>query len=161
MHFKKSFEQVFPSDPFSYFFLDEQFNRHYQADLQFGKLFSSFSALAIFIACLGLFALVSFSASMRTKEIGIRKVLGATSRSLKGLLTKEYLYLILLAVLLTVPVIYYWGNSWLENFASRIDIGVLAFLVTGVIMLVISMATVTGRILSTTRENPVKALKSK
>ncbi|NHE56386.1 ABC transporter permease [Cyclobacterium plantarum] len=159
-HLKQSYEKVFPGDPFSYFFLDEEFNRQYQADLQFGKLFTSFSSLAVFMACLGLFALVSFSASMKTKEIGIRKVLGATSRSLIGLLTREYLYLLLLAVILTVPVIYFWGNSWLENFAFRINIGIAAFLVPGAIMLVIAMVTVMGRILSTTRENPVKALKA-
>lgn len=158
-HLKKSFEQVFPGDPFSYFFLDEQFNRQYQADLQFGKLFSAFSFLAIFMACLGLFALVSFSASMRTKEVGIRKVLGATSGSLIVLMTREYLYLLALAVILTIPVIYYWGNSWLENFAYRIDIGLEYFLIPGLMMLLVAMVTVWGRIYSTARENPAKALK--
>lgn len=158
-HLQQSFEKVFPGDPFSYFFLDEQFNRQYQADLQFGKLFYAFSILAIFIACLGLFALVSFSASMRTKEIGVRKVLGATSGNLIGLLTKEYLYLLLFAVLMTIPVIYYGGNSWLENYAYRIDVGMESFLYPGLMMLFIAMVTVWGRIYSTARENPIKALK--
>ncbi|MFD2036269.1 ABC transporter permease [Belliella marina] len=160
VHLQESFQKVFPEDPFDYFFLDEQFNRQYQADLQFGKLFSTFSLLAIFMACLGLFALVSFSASMRTKEIGIRKVLGATSGNLIGLLTKEYLYLLALAVSMTIPVIYYWGNSWLENYAYRIDIGVEFFVLPGLIMLLIAMATVLGRIYNTATDTPSKALKT-
>ena len=101
-HVESAYKATFPDDPFSYFFLDDSFNQQYQADLQFGNLFSAFSALAVFIACLGLFALVSFSATLRTKEVGIRKVLGATVGNLMVLLSREYLVLLLVASLTAV-----------------------------------------------------------
>lgn len=114
-HIEGAYHTVFPNDPFHYFFLEEDFNRQYQAELRFGKLFSAFSLLAVFIACLGLFALVSFSATLRVREIGIRKVFGASTHNLMVLLSGEYLVLLLVAVILAIPVIILWGRDWLNN----------------------------------------------
>lgn len=154
------FHENFPHDPFSYHFLDDSFNQQYQADLQFGNLFAVFSALAIFIACLGLFALVSFSATLRVKEIGIRKVLGAKIGHLMMLLSKEYLYLLLIANVLALPVVWYWGRDWLDNYAFKIDMNIDLFVVPGILLLVISVITVSYQTFSTAKANPVDSLRS-
>lgn len=155
-----AYQENFPNDPFTYYFLDESFNRQYQADLQFGNLFAAFSGLAIFIACLGLFALVSFSATLRTKEIGIRKVLGAKVVHLMALLSKEYLYLLLLANLLALPAVWYWGSDWLNNYAFKIEMGFDLFLIPGIVLLIISALTVSYQTFATAKANPVDALRS-
>ncbi|MEP2026803.1 MAG: FtsX-like permease family protein [Reichenbachiella sp.] len=155
-----AYQENFPNDPFVYHFLDESFNRQYQADLQFGNLFAAFSGLAIFIACLGLFALVSFSATLRTKEIGIRKVLGAKVGHLMALLSKEYLYLLLLANLLALPAVWYWGSDWLNNYAFKIEMGFDLFLIPGTVLLIISALTVSYQTFATAKANPVDALRS-
>lgn len=151
---------VFPDNPFEYFFLDEDFNRQYQSDLQFGRLFGAFSAFAIFIACIGLFALVSFSATLRIKEIGIRKVLGARIGSLMILLSREYLTLLLTAIVLAVPVVLYFGQRWLEDYAFQTSLGADLVLLPAITLLLISILTVTYRTYVTARANPVKALKN-
>ncbi|WP_020533266.1 FtsX-like permease family protein [Flexithrix dorotheae] len=158
-HIEKSYKKVFPNDPFEFTFLDEDFNRQYKSDLQFGKLFSVFSVLAILIACLGLFALVSFSASLRIKEIGIRKVLGASMSNLMFLLSKEYFLLLAVAIFLAFPIVIFWGNSWLENFAFKTEIGIDLFLIPTLVFIVISLITVSYKTFSTAKANPVKALK--
>ncbi|MEO9802774.1 MAG: FtsX-like permease family protein [Reichenbachiella sp.] len=159
-HIESAFYQAFPNDPFTYYFLDESFNRQYQTDLQFGNLFAAFSGLAIFIACLGLFALVSFSATLRMKEIGIRKVLGARVVHLMGLLSKEYLALLLLANVVALPAVWYLGRSWLDNYAFKIDLGVDLFLIPGLLLLAISILTVSYQTYATAKANPVDALRS-
>lgn len=159
-HMKSAFHSAFPNDPFDYFFLEDDFNRQYQADLQFGKLFSSFSMLAIFIACLGLFALVSFSATLRMKEIGVRKILGASVNNLMLLLSREYLMLLLIAVLISFPVVIYAANSWLNNYAYRVGIGIDILLIPVLILSLISFLTVSYRTYKTARTNPVQSLKS-
>lgn len=155
-----AFHTAFPNDPLYYFFLNDSFNRQYQADLQFGKLFTAFSLLAIFISCLGLFALVSFSASLKTKEIGIRKVLGASVGHVMGLLTKEYLSLLLLASLLATPLIIWGGKQWLENYAFRINMSIEFVVVPVAVLLIVSVLTVSYKTWSAARANPVKALKT-
>lgn len=159
-HLKASYHSAFPNDPFYYFFLDDSFNRQYQADRQFGSLFTAFSVLAIFISCLGLFALVSFSASLRTKEIGVRKVLGATVSNLMILLSKEYLILLLIANVLAIPVVFLGGNAWLENYAFRISIGADLVFAPMIVLLVISFLTVSYRTYVTAKANPVKSLRT-
>lgn len=159
-HIQSVYYQSFPNDPFIYYFLDEAFNRQYQADLQFGSLFAAFSGLAIFIACLGLFALVSFSATLRVKEIGIRKVLGAGMAHLMGLLSKEYLLLLLLANALALPAVWYWGSDWLDNYAFKIDMGIDMFLFPFLILLVISILTVSYQTFAAANANPVDSLRS-
>ncbi len=158
-HLKKSYKAVFPNDPFDFFFLEDDFNRQYQADLQFGKLFSAFSVLAIFIACLGLFGLVSYSASLRLKEIGIRKVLGASISNLMLLLSKEYLLLLLLANVLALPILLWGAKAWLDNYAYRISISAEMILVPGLVLFVVSLLTVSYQTYRSAKANPAHALR--
>ncbi len=159
-HIEDSYKTVFPDDPFEYFFLDDSFNRQYQSDLQFQKLFLAFSSLAIFIACLGLFALVSFSANLKVKEIGVRKVLGASIGNLMLMLSKEYLALLGMAVILAVPMVVFGGSSWLKNYAYRVDIGLEMILVPALILFVIALLTVSYRTFVASKANPVDSLRS-
>ena len=129
-------------------------------DLQFGNLFSVFSLLAIFIACLGLFALVSFSASLRGREIGIRKVLGAGTRNVMVLLSGEYIALILVAVILAVPAFIWWGRDWLNDYAYNIRMGLDIFLIPVLILITVSFLTVGYRIYVASLANPVDSLKA-
>ncbi|MDN5211338.1 ABC transporter permease [Fulvivirgaceae bacterium BMA12] len=158
-HIEKTYKSFFPVDVFDYFFLEDEFNRQYQADLQFGNLFLAFAALAIFIACIGLFALVSFSATSRIKEIGIRKVLGASVNNLMMLLSSEYLMLISIAVVLAIPAILYWGKAWLENYAFRIDIEFDLFIIPALVLVLASIITVSYRTYATAKANPVDSLR--
>jgi len=159
-HIENSYKTVFPDDPFEYFFLDDSFNRQYQSDLQFQNLFLAFSALAVFIACLGLFALVSFSANLKVKEIGVRKVLGASMGNLMLLLSREYLVLLGIAVVLAIPMVVFGANSWLENYAYRIDIGLEMVLIPALILFIIALLTVSYRTFVASKANPVNSLRS-
>ena len=159
-HIEDAYHSVFPNDPFHYFFLDDEFNSHYQTDLRFGNLFSAFSLLAIFIACLGLFALVSFSATLRIKEIGIRKVFGAGVTNLMILLSREYFVLLLVATGLAIPVIIFWGRAWLENYAYKTGMGIELFLIPALVLVIISVLTLSYRTYTSARANPVDSLKS-
>jgi putative ABC transport system permease protein len=156
---ESTFRSFYADQPFEYFFADDAFNRQYQSEVQFGKIFFSFAALAIFIACSGLFALVSFSATLRVKEIGIRKVLGADTRHLVLLLSREYIIPITLATLVAIPVIWYWGSSWLSNYATRIQISVDLFVIPVMILIVIAALTVSQKTFTTARANPVDSLR--
>ncbi len=156
---ESTFRSFYPDQPFEYFFADDTFNRQYQSEVQFGKIFFSFAALAIFISCAGLFALVSFSATLRVKEIGIRKVLGADDRHLVLLLSKEYVVLISLATLVAIPVIWYGGSLWLRNYATRIHIGVDLFVIPVMIVIVIAALTVSQKSFTTAQGNPVDSLR--
>jgi putative ABC transport system permease protein len=157
-HIESTYHSVFPDDPFSYFFLEDDFNKQYQADLQFGNLFSAFSLLAIFIACLGLFALVSFSVTLRVKEIGIRKVLGASVGNLMVLLSCEYIVLMIIANVLAIPVIIFAARSWLNNFAFKIEIGIGLLLIPSIILFIISLLTVSLRTYTTATMSPTKSI---
>ncbi|WP_416865678.1 MAG: ABC transporter permease [Imperialibacter sp.] len=159
-YIKTAYDEVYPGNEFNYFFLDDAFNRQYQADLQFGNLFTAFSVLAIFISCLGLFALVSFSASLKTKEIGIRKVLGASVGQLMTLLSKEYLVLLLVASALAIPLVIWGGQQWLENYAFRVEMGVEFIVVPAFLLLVVSVLTVSHSTWKAARGNPVESLKT-
>ncbi|MGD1894265.1 MAG: ABC transporter permease [Cyclobacteriaceae bacterium] len=159
-HIKSTYSALFPGNPFNYFFLNDNFNQQYQADLQFGNLFSAFSGLAIFIACLGLFALVSYSATLRIKEIGIRKVLGASINNLMLLLSREYLVLLLIAIVLAVPATILGGRTWLENYAYKTEIGLDLLLFPGLILMLISVLTVSYRTYATAKTNPVESLRT-
>ncbi len=159
-HVKSTYQSIYPNDPFHYFFLDDSFNQQYQADLQFGNLFSAFSVLAIFIATIGLFALVSFSAALRVQEIGIRKVLGATVSSLMILLSREYLLLLLVASLMAVPIIILGGKAWLDNYAYKVGIGAGLFFVPALVLLAIALLTVSYRTYAAARANPVDSLRT-
>lgn len=159
-HIEHSYKTVFPDDPFEYFFLDDSFNRQYQSDLQFQNLFLAFSALAVFIACLGLFALVSFSANLKVKEIGVRKVLGASIGNLMLLLSKEYLGLLGISVVLAIPMVIVGANSWLENYAYKIEIDPVMILIPAFILFIIALLTVSYRTFVASKANPTDSLRS-
>jgi putative ABC transport system permease protein len=157
-HIQAAYKSAFPEDPFNYYFLDEDFNRQYQADIQFANLFSVFSVLAIFIACLGLFALVSVSAFLRAKEISIRKVLGASVGKLMFLLVREYIFLLGVSAFLAVPAVIWGGKAWLENYPYQVAIGLGVLLVPGIILFAIAFFTVSYQTYRRANTNPVKSL---
>lgn len=150
----------FKGNPFEFSFLDEYFNRQYRSEIQFGILFGIFSLLAIAIACIGLFALVSFMIKQRTKEIGVRKVLGADVRAVFFLLTKDFIKLVLIANLIAWPVGWLLMNHWLEDFANRIHINGLVFVLAGLSALLIAMITISFQAIKAGLTNPVKSLRT-
>lgn len=153
-------KQMVPDQPFKYLFLDEDLNAHYDAEKRAGQVFAIFSMLAIVIACVGLFGLSAYTASLRTKEIGVRKVLGATVGSVVVLLSKEFSKLILIAFVIAVPISWYIMERWLDEFAYRINIGAGVFLLAGVSALIISWLTVSYQSIKAAIVNPVKSLRS-
>ncbi len=148
-----------PDRPFEYFFLDDRFDMMYKSEERTGKIFSSFAVLAIFVSCLGLFALASFMAEQRTKEIGIRKILGASAASLSFLISKEFLKWVLYANVLAWPVAFFVMKKWLANFAYRTTIGIEIFLLSGFLALGIAFLTVSYQALKTAFVNPVDTLR--
>jgi putative ABC transport system permease protein len=159
-HIEATFHSFFPDQPFDYYFADDAFNRQYQSEVQFGKIFFSFTTLAVFIACIGLFALAAYSATLRVKEFGIRKVLGASTGNLVMLLSRELLVLISIAIILSIPVIFYCAKMWLENYALRIDIGIDLFTIPALVLVFVSFLTVSHRTYVTARTNPVESLRT-
>ena len=156
---QEAWSQAFPGSPFDYFFLDDYYNRQYQADRQFNKVFSAFTTLAILIASLGLFGLASYTAVRRTKEIGIRKVLGASVGSILVLLSQEYIKLTVIALVIAIPVANYFFSEWLSNFAYRTPIDWWMFLVPGLLVLFIALLSVSSQTLKAARRNPVDSLR--
>ena len=157
---EKTWETFSPETPFEYSFLDETFDRQYQADTSMNEIFGYASGLTIFIACLGLFGLASFSAERRTKEIGIRKVMGATMPSLIRLITREFIVLVAVANVIAWPIAYYIMQMWLQDFAYRADIGVVPFLLGGILAFAIALVTVGYQAIRVARSNPVNALRN-
>jgi putative ABC transport system permease protein len=155
---KSAWDRYFPNDPFSYFFLDETFNQQYKADTRFGVTFGLFATLAILIACFGLLGLSAYNVLQRTKEIGIRKVLGATERSLVFLLSREFLFLVLFALVIAIPVSWAVMHSWLQDFAYRIVIHWWVFILGGLLALLIALTTVGIQALRAATANPIKSL---
>ncbi|MHA7128209.1 ABC transporter permease [Algoriphagus namhaensis] len=152
--------EMAPHRPFLYSFLDEDFNNQYESDFRFRKIFTSFSVLAILIACLGLLGLATYTAEQRTKEIGIRKVLGASVPTIVGLLSRDFVKLVLIALVFAVPISWYAMNQWLQTFAYSIDIEWWIFLLAGVIALVVALFTISFQSIRAALMNPVKSLKS-
>jgi putative ABC transport system permease protein len=139
---EKQWKEIAPELPFEYSFMDDDFNRLYLGEKQVGKLIGVFASLSIFISCLGLFGLATFMAEQRIKEIGIRKVLGASVQGITFLLSTNFLKLVLIAVVIACPVAYYFMNEWLQGFAYRVDIDWLIFLIAGVGAILIALFTV-------------------
>ncbi len=154
------FQNHFAGNPFDYFFVDENYNRQYQAERQFGSIFTTASFLAIFIACLGLFGLAAFTAEQRTKEIGIRKVLGASIGQLIGLLSKDFLKLVMIAFVIASPLAYYGMTKWLEDFAYKADIAWWIFALAGASAVLIALVTVSWQSVKAALMNPVTSLRS-
>jgi len=148
------------SEPFDYNFLDAAFDSQYRSEHRLGSIFSIFAALSIFIACLGLFGLSAFMAERRTKEIGVRKVLGASVPSVVMLLSKDFLRLTLIAIVIAFPVAWYFMSKWLEDFAYRIDITWTIFLMAGVGTLIITLVTISFQAIGAAVANPVKSLRT-
>jgi putative ABC transport system permease protein len=152
-------KKINPNHPFEYSFLDNEFEQLYKTEQSFSTLIAGFAMLAIFIACLGLFGLASFITEQRTKEIGIRKVLGASVTNIILLTTKQFIILVLLANILVWPAAYYIMSSWLEDFAYRIDIEVWMFITAGISAIIIAFLTVSYQAIKAARANPVSSLK--
>ena len=150
----------FPGNPMDYFFLDQFFNRQYDGDKRFGQIFSMFTALAIFVACLGLFGLASFMTIQRTKEIGIRKALGSTSSEVVLLLSKGFIVLVLIANMIAWPLAYFIMSRWLQNFPYRISINPILFVAAGLTVVVIAFLSVGFQTLKAAQINPARTLRS-
>jgi len=146
--------------PFEYTFLDEQFARKYESEQIFSKVFITFTLLSIFIACLGLFGLASFTAGQRSKEIGIRKVLGASVPGIVFLLSKDFLKLVVLSLVIAVPLAWYAMSSWLEDFAYRIDMEWWVFAMAGLVAVLIALFTISFQSIKAALSNPVKSLRN-
>ncbi|MDX1910553.1 MAG: ABC transporter permease [Saprospiraceae bacterium] len=153
-------KEMAPSVPFDYSFLDEDFDKQYAAEMRLSKVFALFSGLAILIACLGLFGLASFMAAQRTKEIGIRKVLGATVLGITGMLAKDFIRLVLLAILIASPLAYYMMNQWLADFSYRLEMQWWMFATAGLAAVLVSLLTLGFQSIKAALANPVKSLKS-
>jgi len=149
-----------PGQPFNYYFLDDSFNTTYEAEQRLGQIFTIFTILSIIIACLGLFGLAAFSAEKRSKEIGIRKVLGASVPQITYKLSIDFLKLVVLAIVISIPLAWYAMNKWLEDFTYRIEIGLGVFVLAILLAILISIATVSYQSIKAAIVNPVKSLKT-
>lgn len=153
-------KEMAPGQPFGYTFMDDDFNNLYTAEERTGKIFITFAVIAILIACLGLFGLITYAAEQRIKEIGIRKVLGASVPNITGMLSLNFLKLVVIAGLIAFPVSWWAMNKWLQDFAYRVSIEWWVFLVTAIIALLIAFSTVYFQAMKAAMANPVKSLRS-
>ncbi|UCC43625.1 MAG: FtsX-like permease family protein, partial [Candidatus Zixiibacteriota bacterium] len=156
---ERKWQQLFPSSPFEYYFLDADFDRHYRSEERVGGIVGSFGLLGIAVACLGLFGLAAFMAEQRTKEIGIRKVLGSSVLGIIQLLIKEFVVLVAIANVIAWPIAYYVMNRWLQDFAYRIELGIGTFVLAGLAAMLIALLTFSYQAIRAARANPVEALK--
>jgi len=152
-------DEVYPGNAFEYFFIDESFNNQYRADQQFRDVFGLFAAFSVFISCLGLFGLAAFMAEQRTKEIGIRRILGASASGIVFLLSKEFTKWVLVANIIAWPVAFYVMNRWLQNFAYRTSMGVGIFILSGLLAFIIAVITVSYQSIKIAITNPVDSLR--
>lgn len=155
-----SWHNLNPNEPFEYSFMDEDFQKNYESENKLQGMVDSFTIIAILISCLGLFGLATFSAEQRIKEIGIRKVLGASVSNLVGLLSKEFVKLVLISLVIASPIAWFVMNKWLEDFAYRTSIGWWVFAATGITALVIALITVSFQAIKAALTNPVKNLRT-
>ncbi len=156
---ESAWKRYSPDFPFEYNFLDESLAKQYQSEERFEKAFISFSLLAIFISCLGLFGLISFTTEQRTKEIGIRKVLGASLSSITIMISKQFIILVLISIIIGCPLAFFAANKWLQNFAYRIEISWWMFVLSAGIILLIALATVSFQAIKAATANPVESLR--
>jgi len=156
---KTVWDQVIPNDAFDYFFLDERYNQQYRGDVQFEKVITLFASLAALIACLGLFGLASYTMLQRTKEVGIRKVLGASVVQIVQLLTRDFVRLVAIAVVIGLPLSYYLMDNWLSTYASRVDLNGWIFLWPVLLLFLIAVFTVSIQTLRAAVVSPTESLK--
>ena len=157
---ESTWHKINPNEPFEYSFLDDDFQKNFEAESRQASLINAFTIIAIIISCLGLFALATFSGEQRTKEIGVRKVLGATVSSIVGLISKDFLKLVGIAVIIACPIAWYAMNKWLENFAYRTSISWSVFAITALIALFIALFTISFQAIKAAIANPVKSLRA-
>lgn len=153
------FIQIFPGQPFNYFFLDERYNNQYKLDVQFGKMIGFLSTLLMIVTGLGLFGLSAYTASVRTKEIGIRKVLGASERRIVVMLCGEYLILISIATIIAIPCAWYAMSLWLDSFASKIEIDIWMFVIPASLIVFITLLTISFQTIKAAVTNPVDTIR--
>lgn len=158
-YIRQTFKKMAPNIPFEYHFLDDSFNRIYASEQRLGKTFLIFTFLAVAIACIGLFGLVSYTLVQRTREIGIRKVLGASAVSIVHLLSKDFIRLVAIAVTIAIPLAWFIMTKWLQGFAYRVEISVWVFLLVGALAIGIALATISLQGVRTAQLNPVKSLR--
>ena len=157
---KRMWDRYFPTDPFDYFFLDDFFEKQYDENKRFGNVFGIFSILAVVIACLGLLALSAYNVLQRTKEIGISKVLGASIRDLILLLSKDFLLLICIALIIAIPVSVWVMGHWLQSFAYRVSLNGWIYVIAGMISLLIALLTLSFQAVKAAMANPVHSLRA-
>lgn len=157
---KKIWEKAFPNYVYEYSFLDDRIAGFYKQETQLSQLYKIFAAIAIFLSCLGLYGLAAFMAVQRIKEVGIRKVLGATAGNIVYLFSKEFILLIAIAFAIATPLSWYFMHQWLQDYAYRIDVSWMIFFVSGVIAIVIALATISFQAIKAAMANPVKSLRS-
>jgi putative ABC transport system permease protein len=157
---EKQYKKYAGDVPFSYQFLDKSFEAQYKTDQRTGMLFNVFAGIAIFISCLGLFGLATYTAQVKTKEIGIRKVLGASVAGIVELLSKDFLKLVIIAIVIATPVAWWAINKWLEGFAYRTNISWWVFVIAGILALLIALVTISFQAIKAALTNPVKSLRS-
>ena len=157
---KKVYEANFPYSPFSYFFLDSEYDKQYKADERFQQVFGALTGFAMLISCLGLFGLATFTVAKRTKEIGIRKVIGASTANLMMLLSKDFIRTVLLAVLIGLPITYFLVKNWLANYAVRIELSWWLFAAPALLILLLVLLSISSKTIATALMNPVKSLRS-
>jgi putative ABC transport system permease protein len=157
---KAKYDAFFPGNLFDYFFLNDRFNAQYANEQLLGKVFGIFSGFAIFIASLGLLGLSLFATSQRTKEIGVRKVLGASVSNIVLLLSKDFIRLVIIAFIIASPVAWYIMHNWLQDFAYRITISWWIFPIAGLLAIFIALATISFQAIRAAIANPVKSLRT-
>jgi putative ABC transport system permease protein len=156
---QNKWQELIPSQTFEYSFLDEDFDNLYRAEMRLEKIFLIVASLAIFVACIGLYGLSTFAAAQRTKEIGIRKVLGATNSKIVYLISQEYIKLVLIASIIAWPIAYYAMHRWLQKFAYRTNIGLFTFIISALLALMIALLTVSYQAVKVALANPIEALR--
>ncbi|HMC86517.1 MAG TPA: FtsX-like permease family protein, partial [Chitinophagaceae bacterium] len=159
-HIENTWKKFVPESPYQSAFLDERFDALYKSEQKQGNIFTVFAFIAILIACLGLFGLSAFSISQRIKEIGVRKVLGATTGSIVALLSKEFLKLVAIAAVIAFPVAWYAMHNWLLDFAYRINMPWWIFILAAIIAAAVALFTISFQAVKAALSNPVKSLRS-
>lgn len=156
---ENAWKTVIPEEPFIYYFMDNQLASLYSSEQSSSKLLTTFSMIAIVIACVGLFGLAAFTASQRTKEIGVRKVLGATVMSIVKMISSDFTKLVLIAFLIGAPIAWIAMNQWLQSFAYRISLSIDTFMLAGGIVLLFTLTTISYQAIRAATANPVNSLK--
>jgi putative ABC transport system permease protein len=159
-HIENTWKKFLPETPYQYTFLDENFEKLYKAEEKQKAILTIFACIAIFIACLGLFGLSAFAITQRIKEIGIRKVLGASIGSIVQLLSKDFLILVVISAVIAFPVAWFFMNNWLQDFAYRISMPWWVFIIAGIVAAFIALITISFQAIKAAISNPVKSLRT-